>query len=93
MPNLEKCVRAAVIGGKNWKHELYKFLREYRATPHTTTNVSPSEALNGRKLNTTLPKVSPAQARQQTLQETRKTNQAISNREIQCLRGNQRKTN
>ena len=30
------------------------------------------EALNGRKLKTTLPEVSPAPARQQTLQETRK---------------------
>ena len=72
MPNLEKCVRTAVVEGKNWKQELYKFLRQYRATPHTTTNVSPSEALNGRKLKTTLPEVSPAPARQQTLQETRK---------------------
>ena len=73
MPNLEKCVRTAVVEGKNWKQELHKFLRQYRATPHTTTNVSPSEALNGRKLKTTLPEVSPASARQQTLQETRKT--------------------
>ena len=66
MPNLEKCVRTAVVEGKNWKQELYKFLRQYRATPHTTTNVSPSEALNGRKLKTALPEVSPAPARQQT---------------------------
>ena len=73
MPNREKCVRTAVVEGKNWKQELYKFLRQYHATPHTTTNVSPNEALNGRKLKTTLPEVSPAPARQNTLQETRKT--------------------
>ena len=73
MPNLEKCVRTAVVEGKNWKQELYKFLRQYRATPHTTTNVSPNEALNGRKLKTTLPEVSPASARQNAMQETRKT--------------------
>ena len=73
MPNLEKCVRTAVVEGKNWKQELYKFLRQYRATPHTTTNVSPSEALNGRKLKITLPEVSPTPARQHTLQETQKT--------------------
>ena len=73
MPNLEKCVLTAVVEGKNWKQELYKFFRQYRATPHTTTNVSPSEALNDRKLKITLPEVSPAQARQLTLQETRKT--------------------
>ena len=28
---------------------------EYSATPHSTTNVSPREALNNRKLKTTLP--------------------------------------
>ena len=72
MPNLEKCVRTAVVEGKNWKQELYKFLRQYRATPRTTTNVSPNEALNGRKLKTTLAEVSPASPRQNTLQETRK---------------------
>ena len=72
MPNLEKCVRTAIVEGKNWKQELFKFLRQYRVTPPTTTNVSPSEALNGRKLKTTLPEVSPAPARHQNLQETRK---------------------
>jgi len=73
MPNLEKCVRTAVVEDKNWKQELYEFLRQYRATPHMTTNVSPSEALNGRKLKITLPEVSPTPARKHTLQETRKT--------------------
>ena len=29
MPNLEKCVRTAVVEDKNWKQELYKFLRQY----------------------------------------------------------------
>ena len=71
--NLEKCVQTAVVEGKSWKQGLCKFLRQYRTTPHTTTNVSPSEALNGRKLKTTLPEVSPAPARHQTFQETRKT--------------------
>ena len=80
MPNLEKCVRTAVFEGKNWKQELYKFLRQYRATPHTTTNVSPNEALEGRKLKTTLPEVSSASARQNTLQEARET---MAEREMQ----------
>ena len=73
MQNLGKCVRTAILEDKNWKQELYKFLRQYRATSHTTTNVSPNEALNGRKLKTNLPEVSPASARQNTLQDTRKT--------------------
>ena len=54
---LEKNIRIAHLEGKNWKQELYKFLRQYRATPHSTTNVSPSEALNKRKLKTTIPEL------------------------------------
>ena len=57
MKTLEKAVRTAVIQGKNWKQELFTFLRQYRATPHSTTGKSPSELLNGRKLKSTLPRV------------------------------------
>ena len=59
MKTLGKCVRAATVEHKNWKQELYKFLRQYRATPHSTTDISPCEALNLRKLKTTLPEVRP----------------------------------
>ena len=52
---LSKSIKIAHLEGKNWKQELYKFLRQYRATPHSTTNVTPSEALNNRKLKITLP--------------------------------------
>ena len=34
---------------------MYTFLHQYRATPHSTISVSPSEALNNRKLKTHLP--------------------------------------
>ena len=47
--------------GKNWKQEL----RQYRATPHSTTGVSPSEALNNRKLKTTIPELPLTQCNQQ----------------------------
>jgi hypothetical protein len=57
MRTLEKAVRTATIEGKNWKQELYTFLRQYRATPHSTTGKSPSELLNGRKLKSTLPQI------------------------------------
>ena len=52
---LSKSIEIVHLEGKNWKQELYKFLRQYRATPHSTTNVSPSEALNNRKLKITIP--------------------------------------
>ena len=62
---LEKSIRIAHLEGRNWKQELYKFLRQYRATPHSTTGVSPSEALNNRKLKTTIPELSLTQYNQQ----------------------------
>ena len=43
---------------KNWKQEMYKFLRNYRAMPHTSTKVPPATALFGRTLKTFLPQVS-----------------------------------
>lgn len=57
MRTLEKAIRTAVIEGKNWRQELFTFLRQYRATPHSTTGKSPSELLNGRKLKSTLPQI------------------------------------
>ena len=56
---LEKSIRAAHLEGKNWKQHMFTFLRQYRATPHSTTGKSPSEALNNRKLKTNLPDFPP----------------------------------
>ena len=39
--------------------ELFKFLRNYRATQHSTTSVPPAEALFGRNIKTKLPEVRP----------------------------------
>ena len=46
--SLTKTLRAAYLENKNWKQELFLFLRNYRATPHSTTRVSPAELLFGR---------------------------------------------
>ena len=35
MKSLTKAIRAAHVEKKNWKKELYAFLLNYRATPHT----------------------------------------------------------
>ena len=37
-----------------WKQELYKFLRNYRATPHTSTDKPPAELLFNRPFRTVL---------------------------------------
>jgi transposase InsO family protein len=55
MRTIAKAVRAAMIEQGSWKQELYTFLRHYRATPHSTTGMSPAEMLNKRKLKTELP--------------------------------------
>ena len=57
MRALEKAIRKAVVEGKNWKQELFTFLRQFRATPRSKTGKSASELLNGRKVKSTLPRV------------------------------------
>ena len=58
MKNLGKVMKTSTSEGKPWKQELNKFLRNYRATPHISTNIAPSTALFGRNLKIKLPAVS-----------------------------------
>ena len=56
MRSINKLVRTSVVENSNWKQELFKFLRNYRATPHPSTNSSPSALLfNGRQVRSRLP--------------------------------------
>lgn len=55
MRTLNKTIRAAIIENKNWTQELYKFLRNYRSTPHCSTKISPYESLFNRKVKNRLP--------------------------------------
>ena len=57
MRMLEKAIRTAQIEGKPWKQELYTFLRNYRASPHSTTEVPPYDAMFQRSMKTKLPEV------------------------------------
>ena len=52
---LTKAIQTAHLENKCWQRELYTFLRNYRATPHSATGKSPAELLYRRKLTTTLP--------------------------------------
>jgi hypothetical protein len=58
MKNIGKTVKCAQLEGKPWKQELCQFLRNYRATPHSSTGVAPATALNGYPLRVKLPEVS-----------------------------------
>jgi hypothetical protein len=61
MQSLGKLVRIAHADKKNWRHELTKFLRAYRGTPHSTTGVTPASLMfNGRPFKTTLPTIQDA---------------------------------
>ena len=42
---ISKVVRTSSIERKCWKQELFKFLRNYRATPHITTGKGPADLL------------------------------------------------
>jgi len=55
--SLNKAIHVATIERKNWKEELYNFLLNYRATPHTTTGRTPSELLFSRIIKTKVPPV------------------------------------
>ena len=57
MRTIKKVVKASVATGKNWKQEMFKFLRNYRASPHSSTNVPPATALFSRPLHVKLPEV------------------------------------
>lgn len=50
-------LRIAGMNGIPWKQELDKFLREYRSTPHSTTDKSPAELLFNREMRTKIPTV------------------------------------
>ena len=52
---LNKFVDACQAQHSAWKVELQNFLCQYRATPHTSTKISPHEALTGRQMRTALP--------------------------------------
>ena len=54
---VKKVIKTAKLEHKNYKQELNKMLRNYRATPHSTTRVAPATALFGRPMKTKLSEV------------------------------------
>ena len=57
MPNEEKAVVTVSFEGNSWKQELFKYLHNYRATPHSSTQTPPATALFGRPLSIRLSNV------------------------------------
>ena len=54
---LMKLVRTAHLEHKSWRQELYKYLRQYRATPHPSTGFTPYQLMFGREPRTRLPQI------------------------------------
>lgn len=54
---LMKSIRTAHEEGKQWKQEMYKFLRQFRATPHPSTKFTPFRLLFARDPRTKLPEI------------------------------------
>ena len=56
MKNLGKLIDTSHEEKLNWKHEMFKFLPAYRATPHSMKGYAPAELMfNGRPYKTRLP--------------------------------------
>lgn len=57
MRTVKKIVKIALTEQKPWREELSTFLRNYRATPHSTTGKAPATALFNRPVRIKLPEV------------------------------------
>lgn len=60
MKTLKKTYRTAIAEGKSWKQQLFRFLHNYRATPHTSTGVAPASALFRHPIRTRIPEIAKA---------------------------------
>ena len=57
MKSIKKVCHTSRIEGKCFKQEIFKFLRQYRSTNHSSTGKAPAELLFGRKIRTKLPEL------------------------------------
>ena len=55
MQTVKKVLKTATVEQKPWMEELLKFLRNYRATPHGSTDKAPATALFNRPMRVKLP--------------------------------------
>ena len=58
MSPLQKAIKSAVIEGLDYKQEITKFLRNYRACPHPSTGLAPADIMFNRSMKTLLPQFS-----------------------------------
>ena len=57
MKSVGKATKTAHAEGKNWKTELYRYVANYRQTPHPATGKSPREVIFGKVMRGKLPEL------------------------------------
>ena len=45
MRSMKKIVKNSKVSGSDWRQEANRFLRNYRATPHSATKMAPSDLI------------------------------------------------
>ncbi|XP_060552186.1 uncharacterized protein K02A2.6-like [Ruditapes philippinarum] len=55
--SFNKSVKTSYLEAKNWRKEMFRFLRQYRSTPHTSTGYTPFRLLFQREPRTRLPDI------------------------------------
>ncbi|CAH1250556.1 NYNRIN [Branchiostoma lanceolatum] len=73
MRTLGKTLKTAAIEGKAWKQELHAMLRNYRATPHTSTGKPPASLLFSREMKIKLPNTKPFTANKEAIRKDNAT--------------------
>jgi len=74
MRTIGKSIRAAHAENRSWKQEMFSFLRNYRATPHSTTSKSPAELFFGRTIRTKIPEIPTKKLKDKTLRNRDRAN-------------------
>ena len=69
MRTVKKYIKTALNKGRSWKQELFKFLLDYRTTPHCTTGAPPATILFGRAIKNRLLHLIPPIAEDSSIRE------------------------
>lgn len=76
MRTVKKVIKTSICEQKDWRAEMNRFLRNYRATPHATTGSPPATLLHGRWMKVKLPQTTPEPFNRKDVQQRDQNNKA-----------------
>ena len=76
MRTVKKVIKTSICEQRDWKAELNRFLRNYRATPHGTTGFPPATLLHDRWMKIKLPQLMTEPSNRRDLQKRDSDNKA-----------------